>query len=96
MVRRANTVNRLCRSGALRGILGNFTRCTEMWEWCADGYGVYPVGTVWDPTGPANGRGRFFRGGAWSFSGRALRSAQRLQNLPGYRAHDIGLRFTIS
>lgn len=67
-----------------------------MWEWCADGYGVYPVGTVWDPTGPANGRGRFFRGGAWSFSGRALRSAQRLQNLPGYRAHDIGLRFTIS
>jgi formylglycine-generating enzyme required for sulfatase activity len=38
-------------------------------EWCSDWYGVYPTGSVGNPTGPGVGTGRVIRGGAWNGSG---------------------------
>jgi formylglycine-generating enzyme required for sulfatase activity len=35
-------------------------------EWCADWFGPYPGGRISDPTGPAMGQYRVFRGGHWA------------------------------
>ena len=59
-------------------------------EWTADRYqAAYPTGNpVVDPTGPASGSYRVFRGGAWYFDGPALRSAKRDYIPPSHR-HDV-------
>ena len=37
----------------------------NVWEWCADRYGQYPVRPVTDPIGPKRGKERVRRGGGW-------------------------------
>jgi formylglycine-generating enzyme required for sulfatase activity len=66
----------------------------NVWEWTADWYqAAYPTGNpVADPTGPASGSYRVFRGGSWSSGGTYLRSAQRNSNAPSYRYNNIGFR----
>lgn len=54
----------------------------NVYEWCADWLGDYPREAVIDPTGPAAGRGRVLRGGAWFLIGRFLRSAFRYYYSP--------------
>jgi formylglycine-generating enzyme required for sulfatase activity len=61
-------------------------------EWTADWYAVYSSGAQTDPTGPASGSSRVFRGGSWYLSGSLLRSASRYGNPPSNRGYDIGFR----
>ena len=68
----------------------------NVWEWCLDWHGLYPGGRVTDPTGPASGSYRVFRGGAWGDSARFCRSAFRLGREPGYCWRGLGFRLVLA
>ncbi len=64
----------------------------NVWEWCQDWYGEYSSGSIIDPTGPASGPGRVWRGGSWYGIPRYCRSAIRDHYPPGYRYQVCGFR----
>jgi formylglycine-generating enzyme required for sulfatase activity len=68
----------------------------NVWEWCSDWYGVYPKGSVSDPSGPSEGSSRVFRGGSWGREAAYCRSASRLWIGPSYRFYYIGFRVALS
>ena len=62
-------------------------------EWCADAYAPdYPSGTVVDPAGPAEGKGRVVRGGSFASLERGCRSASRSSTPAAYQMKTVGLR----
>jgi len=64
----------------------------NVWEWCQDGYGDYPSGSVTDPTGSSSGSDRVGRGGSWDHYAKFCRSAYRYSHTPDYRFNFLGLR----
>ncbi len=56
---------------------GLYDMSGNVWEACQDHYGEYPAAPVTDPTGPAAGEYRVFRGGCWFHSASCGRSARR-------------------
>jgi formylglycine-generating enzyme required for sulfatase activity len=64
----------------------------SVWEWCADWYGPYPVGTVANPRGAAAGKKRVLRGGAWLSEMEALQTTRRAFGLPQRRSGHVGFR----
>ena len=68
----------------------------NVFEWCSDGYGDYPSGSVTDPTGATSGSNRVFRGGGWRDEARLSRSAYRYQVGPGFRSVILGFRSVLS
>ncbi len=64
------------------------------WEWCSDWYAeeYYGKSPKDDPQGPASGKERVSRGGAWSTQPKFCRSAFRDWHEPGYRSDCIGFR----
>lgn len=64
----------------------------NVWEWCQDYYGDYPVGEVTDPVNNTVSTNRVYRGGAWDYSPVGCRSANRDGGIPNGRFYDIGLR----
>ena len=62
-------------------------------EWVADWYDEgFPKSAVWNPTGPASGKGKVLRGGGWSDAPGALSTARRFYVSPEDRADDRGFR----
>lgn len=66
----------------------------NVWEWCLDWYGPYPV-TANDPKGQSSGSCRVNRGGSWLSSAFACRVAYRYFSRPGYASLAIGFRVAL-
>lgn len=64
-------------------------------EWCQDWYGGYETADQVDPTGPATGTARVYRGGSWYFDEWFSRISFRNSVSPGYRSYGIGLRLVL-
>jgi formylglycine-generating enzyme required for sulfatase activity/Tol biopolymer transport system component len=57
----------------------------NVWQWCNDWYGeTYAESPREDPRGPATGKMRVLRGGAWDCTAEKLRSAYRHKEFPVY------------
>jgi len=63
--------------------------CQWCWDWYADNY---PTVAQTDPTGPASGAYRVFRGACWIIPSRGLTSAFRSAVDPNYQYSGIGFR----
>ena len=61
-------------------------------EWCTDWYGAYESLPSTDPTGPASGDTRVFRGGNWGNAPRFCRSAYRNFGIPTGWIAGLGFR----
>lgn len=64
----------------------------NLWEWCEDRYGAYPITPETDPRGAANGDKRVLRGGSWKDGADEQRSAIRAWLSPSTRYKDMGFR----
>jgi len=64
----------------------------SVWEWCRDWYGDYPSDPVVDPTGPAAGTFRTYRGGSRIYGARRARSAIRGAMTPELKGDYLGFR----
>jgi formylglycine-generating enzyme required for sulfatase activity len=64
----------------------------NVWEWCQDWKGAYPLGHVEDPKGPREGTYRVGRGGGWDCSPSECRSANRVSFGPLTRSSGLGFR----
>ncbi len=67
----------------------------NVWEWCKDWYGSYPVGHVTDSGGPSTGSNRVLRGGSWYDIARNCRSANRNWSDSGRRYWYAGFRLVL-
>ena len=68
----------------------------NVFEWCEDWYGDYPLGSVKDPQGPDSGTRRVLRGGCCDQDASTCRSAYRNSTTPGYRSDLCGFRLCCS
>ena len=64
----------------------------NVWEWCLDWDGRRSSGSSVDPTGPASGSLRVFRGGGWKSSPRNCRPDNRGKLAEVYRGNNLGFR----
>jgi formylglycine-generating enzyme required for sulfatase activity len=64
----------------------------NVWEWCADWHADYAASAATDPTGPASGSYRVFRGGSWYNSANYCRVAFRGNGNPSSTNNGIGFR----
>ncbi len=71
---------------------GLFDMHGNVFEWCWDISGPYPLGEVTDPTGPESGFVRVKRGGRWRGPAWFARSARRCGNSPLSRGIGLGFR----
>ena len=66
----------------------------NVYEWNWDWFAAY-TGNATNPTGPASGSSRVFRGGSWFNNASSARSAFRLNTSPGIRGSLLGFRLVL-
>jgi formylglycine-generating enzyme len=73
---------------------GLFDMCENVHEWCSDWYDplYYASSLAENPTGPAHGKRRSSRGGAWRHHIKVSRCASRSSIPPEFRYSDYGMR----
>ena len=74
---------------------GLFDMHGNVWEWCADWYGPYPMGAATDPKGVLRGKYRVLRGGSWDDYSLICRSANRGMSGPGLWSNLVGFRIAL-
>jgi formylglycine-generating enzyme required for sulfatase activity len=74
---------------------GLYDTLGNVWEWCSDGHGAYPVVATTDPPGAATGSYRVYRGGGWYNGPWNLRSANRGNFSPGNANRGLGIRLVL-
>lgn len=72
--------------------LGLYDMSGNVWEWCYDWYGDYPLLRIENPIGLKSGSNRVVRGGSWFYDARDCRTAPRYYNDPDYRSYNLGFR----
>jgi len=72
--------------------LGIYDLSGNVWEWCWDIYGSYPTGAQNNPSGPAAGSYRIFRGGSWHSSYPNCRIDTRNWGGAPVQYYDLGFR----
>jgi formylglycine-generating enzyme required for sulfatase activity len=68
----------------------------NVYEWCSDWYGAYPSGPLTDPKGPATGKTKVFRGGAFMYLVWHARSAHRRHHATHFRNRYTGFRVAMN
>jgi formylglycine-generating enzyme required for sulfatase activity len=67
----------------------------NVWEWCLDFFEPYPATHLTDPTGPAQGKYKVFRGGGWNNDVTMARASNRFMMEPDKGIHFVGFRVAL-
>jgi sulfatase modifying factor 1 len=87
----------VCTTPTPRNAWGLCDMSGNVWEWTWDRYvSSYSGAATTDPTGPASGSSRVFRGGRWFDSAQFVRVAFRNYDSPGFRLNGLGFRLVRS